>query len=214
MKKGYEETYKWVVNLLQQCNFADSSKRHNIKQTSQDEVSVEFLGRIYLVSKNGIKLAEQKIIWPDRTEEFDYNLKSVLGYYVLSEAGIEPFGDFCTLSSFSNGVFRENYESGVLNSCPLGKVYGADYQKFCNDAKRIGMVFEKNKSSGQYIWQYMLLPKIPIKLIYYEGDDEFPTKIQILYDKTAIQYFKFEPLAVLNACFIKGFSAIGEMQYE
>ncbi|AEF83660.1 hypothetical protein TREPR_1049 [Treponema primitia ZAS-2] len=42
MKKGHEETYKWVVKLLQKYNFSDSSKRLEIKQTSEGEVLVEF----------------------------------------------------------------------------------------------------------------------------------------------------------------------------
>jgi hypothetical protein len=208
MKKGYEQTYDWVVKLLQDCDFKDSSKRLNIKQTSKDEVSVEFLGRIYLVNKTGIHLDEQKVVWSSEKEGFDYNIKSVLGYYVLSEADIEPVDDFCTITNFSNGVFREDGERDVLRS-PLGEVFGNDYQKFCNAAKKVGMVFLQDKSGGQHIWQYMLLPKIPVKIIYYEGDEEIPTKIQILYDKTAIQFFKFEPLAVLNGCFIAAFASLG-----
>jgi hypothetical protein len=74
------------------------------------------------------------------------------------------------------------------------------------------MTFEFEKSSGKHVWNYLLLPKLPVKIIYYEGDDEYPTKLQILYDKTAIKIFKFEPLAVLHGCFIHGLAAVGESE--
>jgi hypothetical protein len=176
MQRGYAKTYDWVVKLLQDCNFEDAAKRLGLTQTSRDEVSVEFLGRIYRVTKSGIHLAEEKIRWSVNSEGFDYNLKSVLGYYVLSDADLDPIHVFCTMNSFSQGVFRERYGGDIADD-PLGRVYGADYQKFRAVAEKTGMIFEEGKPNVKYTWQYTLLPKLPIKIVYYEGDDEYPTKL-------------------------------------
>ncbi|GHV73414.1 hypothetical protein AGMMS49940_07190 [Spirochaetia bacterium] len=210
MQKGYEKTYDWVVKLLQDCNFEDAAKRLGLTQTAQDEVSVEFLGRVYRVNKNGVHLTEQNIVWTAKSEGFDYNLKSDLGYYVLSDANMEPINDFCTLSVFCGGVFREGGDGSVFGNA-LGRVYGRDYQRFCAVAEKLGMTLEESKPPLKYIWRYTMLPKLPIKIVYYEGDEEYPTKLQILYDKTAIQVYKFEPLAVLNGCFMEALAAIGEL---
>jgi hypothetical protein len=110
------------------------------------------------------------------------------------------------MSTFCGGVFRE----GTFGD-PLGKVYGADYQKFYTAAKKLGMTLEEDKPNLKYTWGYTLLPKIPIKIVYYVVDEEYTTKLQILYDKTAILFYKFEPLAVLNGCFIQALAAIGEI---
>ncbi|MDR1250392.1 MAG: DUF3786 domain-containing protein [Treponema sp.] len=209
MQRGYEKTYDWVVKLLQDCDFEDSAKRLDLRAVSRNEVSVDFLGRTYLVNRQGVSLAEEKIPWSVASEGFDHNLKSVLGYYVLSEANLDPVNDYCVISGFSGGVFREGGEGDVFNN-PLGKVYGADYGKFRAVAERLGMEAEESKPDLKYTWRYRMLPKIPIKIVYYEGDDEYPTKLQLLYDKTAILFYKFEPLAVLNGCFIAALAAIGE----
>jgi hypothetical protein len=211
MQRGYEKTYDWVVKLLQDCNFADAAKRLGLTQTSPSEVSIEFLGRVYLVNKSGVHLAEQKIAWSVNSEGFDHNLKSVLGYYVLSDANLDPIDDFCTMANFSHGIFRDR-PGGDSSNDPLGKVYGADYQKFRMVAEKIGMAHEESKPNVKYIWRYTLLPKLPIKIVYYEGDEEYPTKLQLLFDKTAILVYKFEPLAVLNGCFTEALAAIGEIQ--
>jgi hypothetical protein len=213
MERGYMVTYRWVIKLLQDCDFAESARRLGLKLVSANRIAINFLGREYDVTKDGIELAEEKLRWSAAGEGYDYDLKSVLGYYVLSEANREPrslSGEpdaFCALEYFSHGVFRNS----DWNHDALGKVFGADYDKFRRTAEKLGMTFEAQKSSGQYIWRYTLLPKIPVKLVYYEGDDEYPTKIQILFDKTAIEFYKFEPLAVLYSCFIGGLAAIGEM---
>jgi hypothetical protein len=209
MERGYIKTYNWVMKLLQNCDFEESSKRLELRQISQNKVLINFLERIYSITKDSIELVEQKIRWTPKTEGYEYNLKSVLGYYLLSEANVDPVNDFCTLGYFSCGIFRNNTINDIFSG-PLERVYGRNYEKFREIAEKTGMTFEMEKSSEKYIWKYTLLPKVPVKIIYYEGDDEYPTKLQILYDKTAIKLFKFEPLAVLHGCFINGLAALGE----
>jgi hypothetical protein len=208
MQKGYEKTYDWVAKLLQDCDFEDSAKRLGLPCVSPDEVSVDFAGRTYLVNRQGVGLVEERIPWTVEREGFDYNLKSALGYYVLSKANLDPLEDYCVITSFSGGVFREGDEGDIFNN-PLGKVYGADYRKFCDVAELLGMEVEESKPNLKYTWRHRILPKIPIKIVYYEGDDEYPTKLQLLYDKTAILFFNFETLSVLNGCFISALAAIG-----
>jgi hypothetical protein len=211
MERGYIKTYNWVMELLQNCDFEESAKRMGLRQISPNEVLINFLERTYSITKDAIELSEQKTIWRPKTndyEGYEYDLKSVLGYYLLSEADVDPINDFCTLGYFSGGVFGRN----DIFSGPLEDIYGRNYEKFRETAEKTGITFESEKSSGKHVWKYTLLPKLPVKIIYYEGDDEYPTKLQILYDKTAIKIFKFEPLAVLHGCFINGLAAIGEMK--
>jgi hypothetical protein len=206
MKKGYEETYTWVIRLLGKLeDFAESAKRMGVPLIAPDSGNIDFLGRTYRIAKNGVELEEQRIVWtPLGGERYEYNLKSVLGYYLLSEGTGEPCFDFCPLEHFSAGVFRDDGGAD-----PLSKAYAEDYEGFRALAEQLGME-EAEHSPGRSGWNYRLLPKIPVKLVYYEGDDEFPTKIQVLYDKTAIQFFKFEPLAALHQCFVEGLRGIGK----
>jgi hypothetical protein len=209
MKNGSEQTYEWVIKLLRDCDFSESAKRLGLMPLPENKITIDFLGRRYIVAKDGIELVENRFNWSYKTKENDNNLKSVLGYYVLSKADTEPRNDFCPFAHFSSGIF-DKHEDNYANN-PLTKAYGNDYGKFLAAAERLGMVFEKEKSPGQYVWQYRLLPKIPVKLVYYEGDDEYPSKIQILFDKTAILFYKFEPLAVLHVCLTHALAAVAEV---
>ncbi|MHC6202576.1 DUF3786 domain-containing protein [Breznakiellaceae bacterium SP9] len=208
MKRGYEVTYEWVVKLLSDCNFEDAAERLNLTRLGTNEVTLDFLRRCYIINKQGVTLSNAALNWAGKSEGFDYNLKSVLGYYVLSEAAIDPVNDYCVITAFSGGVFREGNSESIFNNA-LGRVYGNDYPKFCRVAEALGMVLEERKADVKFTWRYSLLPKIPVKLIYYVGDEEYPTKIQILYDKTAIWFYKFEPLAVLHGCFIEALAMLG-----
>jgi hypothetical protein len=210
MKNGYEKTYDFVIELLQNCNFGENAKRLNLRQLSENKIIVDFLDKKYSITKNSIELVEEKLNWSFKTADNEYNIKSVLGYYLLSEANVEPQNDFCMLAYFTGGL-ADRERNGDWSKSLLTQVYGNDYNKFRKVAEKLGMLLEGEKSTGQHIWKYTLLPKMPVKIIYYEGDDEYPAKIQILYDKTAIQIFEFEPLAFLHGCFIEGLAAIGEI---
>jgi hypothetical protein len=47
------------------------------------------------------------------------------------------------------------------------------------------------------------LPKIPLQIVYYDGDDEFPCEVQILFDKNASHFMEFECLAFLEGCLVR-----------
>lgn len=197
MKRGYELTYEWVVKLLAGLDFEDASRRLSVPRDGSGALSVGFLGREYSITKDGVELAGESLRWSVTAEGFDFNLRSVLGYYALSEADCEPGDDFCPIGHFSHGVFDQNAWAS-----PLSKAYGNDFEKFLAVTGALGM------TRSERFWSYRLLPKIPVKLAYYEGDDEFPTEIRVLLEKTAIKYFKFEPLAVLHRCFTLGLAAL------
>ena len=96
MEKGYEKTYNWVKGLLKKCDFSDCSKRLGLEQISGNNVLIQFFDRTYQITKEDIELVEQKTIWTVDYEGYEYDLKSILGYYALSEANIEPMYEFCT----------------------------------------------------------------------------------------------------------------------
>jgi hypothetical protein len=207
MEKGYEKTYNWVKGLLKNCDFSDSSKRLGLKQISENKIFINFFDRTYQITKEDIEIIEEKTIWTVDSEGYEFDLKSVLGYYVLSEANTEPMHEYCTFSSFSGGVFRESY--GLHNN-EFMDIFGNDYKKFGEIMSIFGMEYEEGNRDGKYIWNYKILPKMPIKIIFYEGDDLFSSKMQILFDKTAIKIYKFESLAVLYQCIFQTIMSIGK----
>jgi hypothetical protein len=207
MEKGYIKTYNWVQGLLKTCDFSDNAKRLGLEQVREDAVLVNFFDRTYEISSEDIALIREKIIWTSDREGYEFDLKSVLGYYVLSEAETESVNEYCPLEHFSGGVFRNG--SGSPNN-KFMEIFGHDCKKFGKVMNLINAQHEDGTRNGKYIWHYNLLPKMPVKFIFYEGDDEFPSKLQILLDKTAIKIYKFEPLAVLHGCVFQTLLSIGK----
>ena len=62
---------------------------------------------------------------------------------------------------------------------------------------------EEESQMGKHLWKFIILPKIPLKIIFYDADEEFPVDIQIMLDKTALQFLEFECLAFMVGCFVR-----------
>jgi hypothetical protein len=210
MEKGYEKTYNWVKGLLKNCDFSESSKRLGLKQVSENKMLVDFLDRTYQVTKEEIELVEQKTIWNVDSEGYEYDLKSVLGYYVLSKANIEPAYEYSTLGHFSGGVFSESSSWWSMMNRKFSDTFGNNYECLKKVMDIFGMEYEEENKNGKYVWNYKILPKIPIKLIFYEGDDEYPSKLQILYDNNVLKIFNFEQLGVLHVSIFQTILSMGK----
>jgi hypothetical protein len=92
-------------------------------------------------------------------------------------------------------------QSRLMNA-PLEKYFGKDYAKFGEAAAKLGGI-EEEAQGGKHSWKFDVLPKIPLKLVYYEADEDFPAEIQIMLDTTAIRFLEFECLAFLVGCFVR-----------
>jgi len=54
---------------------------------------------------------------------------------------------------------------------------------------------------------FELLPKIPVQLVFYDRDDEFPARTRLLCDLNATEFLEFEFIAVLVTIFVQELKA-------
>lgn len=57
--------------------------------------------------------------------------------------------------------------------------------------------------SGGKSWIIQLLPKISVQLVFYLGDEQFPSTARLLIDPSAVNFHEFEFLAVLATIFVE-----------
>jgi hypothetical protein len=214
---GAELTFDYVVHRLGEVDFPDAVKRLGFLPVmsggtpSDVEMELDFLGERYRLSKKDGVFACETV----NGQDAGLNERSIVCYYALSKARGEPFYDFCLIDSFAHGVFSSTQGSGSglggltkpLAEALSGLSPEEQIVRFAAAAESLGMERLSGGETGAaqntaHKWAYQLLPKTPVQAIFYEEDDEFPPDLRVYWDKTAIQVFDFEPLAVLQGCFI------------
>jgi len=147
-------------------------------------------GRLYRVSETGIRDAQGQAASPKHAV--------VLSYYVL-EGGTAAFSgkwvafrDFKE-SAFFMPTFQAHVEQRIarefqgrlenLHSCSIS-LGGRDYPAL---------------GAGDLCHLIPALPRVPLLLVFHDGDEEFPASATVLYDFHSISYLNVECLGVLGA---------------
>lgn len=193
MNSGYEQIYQSLIPKLSNCDFLEAAERLGLFLQHDGSLSVNFLGREYEINAHGVNTKDGKPV--------HVNNRSVLAYYVLSNGSGEPAFSYVPISNLSGtGILFTNTK---WITDPLSKTFSGDYAAFSEAMCKLGGVFKNKLQSGGCSWLLKVLPKILLKIIYFEEDDEFPCEVQILFDENASQFMDFERLAFLEICLVK-----------
>jgi hypothetical protein len=192
LQGDYDSIYLGLVTKLPECDLREAAHRLGLDYV-EGGVNVNFLKREYRITLGGVQ--------PPDGQPVDVNTRSVLLYYLLSKGQGEPGDSYVPFEAIPRMSGGLNLESRLM-SAPLERYFASSYSKFGETATRLGGV-EQQTELGKHVWRFHILPKIPLKLAFYEADDEFPVSIQIMLEKTALQFLEFECLAFMVGCLVR-----------
>lgn len=135
---------------------------------------------------------------------------------VLAENG-KPTGPVFALLSLHYLLSRPTLPQGnwiSFKEIPGGPIYQAPFQ-----ARTIGRLFRivnnlsplekaceklngKKMAGGNMAYQFNLFPRVPLGLVCWEGDDEFPPSGNVLFDANAKHFLTTEDYAALGEYFV------------
>ncbi len=191
MKGGYNSIYLGLIPRLAGCDWKASADRLNLEPIV-DGVQVDFLKRKYRITAEGVE--------PLDGQPADANTKSVLIYYLLSRGTGGPEGLYIPFESIPSKITGLDFQNRVMTA-PLEREFRDNYARFSRGALKLGGI-EEDYQAGKHTWRFDVLPKIPLKVVFYEADDDFPATLQIMLDRTAPEFLEFECLAFMVGCFV------------
>ena len=74
----------------------------------------------------------------------------------------------------------------------MKKVFGQDPDAFNRAAERLN---GKAIEPGDVGFEFDVFPRVPLQIILYAGDDEFPAEANILFDRSVEQILSAEDIA-------------------
>ena len=193
MSKGYEKNYQGIVYKLADCDFEEAAARLGLDPPVNGVVRIPFLGREYEITSKGVTVTDGLPVHP--------NYLSSLIFYITSGGSGEPENSYSLLHSFIPDNVG-GFSNGAWMTSSLVREFGNDYGKFSDAVKSLGAVPDVSTGGKDHCWSYRILPKIPIQILYFEADDEFPCEIKLKLDNSAQKFMEFEQLAFLCGCLI------------
>ena len=192
---GHKWIYAELLNRLASADIALSSHHLGLTVNDDGEVAIPFLKSMVFISRKGVRRSDGRKV-PDA-------IGSVMIHYVLNGSLARPCGRFVTLAELAGPLFKNGgYSAGALEA-PVVKRFQGRVPELLAIAELIGGRLGGEAGLGAVSLILEMLPHIPLQLIFYDRDDEFPARVTLLYDANATRMIDFEVLAVLVTVYIQ-----------
>lgn len=161
-------------------------------EIKEDALLLRCLGREFSIAPDGeIRTRGRITPW----------IKILLLHYVRTSGKGELSGRWVSFSELKSGMVKA---SSFHRECedPLKELFDKDPDK-------VAMILGSSGGERQEgfptknAWHLYLLPKIPVIILYWPHEDEFPSKVKIIFDSTCDRFLDAESLIFLLEGLVK-----------
>lgn len=184
-----EYYYNNQMDALKGADLAAQAPAMGLAVDAEGRVPVKFFERDYLVTNSGVEAVGGHPTTMDH--------KSVIAHYLMSKGSGELTGEYVPIGRLTGMVQTGANPSGDLTQ-PLTERFGDKYEAFTEAARQIGGRHEGRSPSGGEAWLFQPLPKLPIQVVFFEADDEFPAEVKVMFDLSATKFVSYECLELME----------------
>lgn len=182
---------------LKKANLDDISKKSDVNYITTKEghkqIVIPYLNREILVDMNN-----KNIYWSDNMEKIDLRLSVITIHYLLGCTSREIGEGWISYREIPDALFYAKTIPGTLS--PLVKIFSEEPNRLLLTAKKLN---GENISIGDMGILLKPFPKYPVLFVFYKADEEFPTKVNVLYDKSVKNLLLAAEVKVLTIFLIK-----------
>ena len=177
---------------LAQLDPADVCRRSGAGRQGEGYL-IRVLGGDYLLMPHERQMRGAAGDREDEDESVASTLCFAVVHYLLNARDIPRSGDLVAASELKGGKLFFAAGAHSPDFAPLVDMFSASQQAVERAAELLGGV---TVAHGDAAVEIRALPRLPITYIFWQGDDEFPASISMLFDRTAEQQL---PLDVVLA---------------
>jgi hypothetical protein len=149
--------------------------------------------------------------WPDLVarkpdgEACRDDLRILFLDYLRLGDGSSPIGKWVGYQELPNGAFYRQAFQGYSGD-QLVRDLGEDIEVFRGAATALGGEPEELGDAG---FSFRVLPQVPLAVVWWAGDEEFPANATVLFDEVAARYLPTDGLAVLGRMLCRALAKTG-----
>ncbi|MFZ0728445.1 MAG: DUF3786 domain-containing protein [Desulfobacterales bacterium] len=163
-------------------------------------INVPFLNRHYQIDWPEFTFTDSA----DATAEVPLQEQVLILHYLMSESKRPPTGNWIAYREIPGAGFY--YGAFVKRAIdPLKKIFGNDTAALKKSARLLEATPADTGDAG---FDVTVFPNVPLRLILWQGDDEFPPDASILFDETAGDYLSPEDAAWLAGMVVYRLAAL------
>jgi hypothetical protein len=153
----------------------------------EGSLKISCLGREFTVARDGsVSTRGRATSW----------IKILLLHYIRTSGHEDLSGRWASFSELRGGMVKA---SSFLRDCedPLRELFDQDPAAVEGALLALGAE-RRSDFPTRDAWHLFLLPRIPVVILYWPAEEEFPSKVKVLFDSTADRFLDAESLIFLG----------------
>lgn len=202
--ENYEKVYQGLLTDLARLDLAQLSAGLGcslVDGPDGQSLKVRLLGRDYLVGPAGAT--------DEQGRQPHFSSRIVLCYYLLRRGSGPTAGSYIAYRETEGAFFNSFFQAEVEQR--LARSFQDRPDKLASAAQMLGGRPGVEGMSGDITFTLPALPKIPLAVIFYRADDEFPASSAVLFDANAENFLDPECLAVLGQIAVAGLEKAADL---
>jgi len=169
----------------------DIARRCGLEYSAETkEFVVPVFGQGFSVNFPSMKVMEET---SDHHEGSPW-LQALVMHYFRTADGFPIEGTWISFRDLPGGMHYEKAFQGYSGD-QLAKAFGNDLQRLDRAAR---MAKGKPIQLGDVGYSFAALPRVPLAVCYWAGDEDFPPAAKVLFDRSASHYLPSDALATLG----------------
>jgi hypothetical protein len=154
-----------------------------------DHLEIKFLGQSYRISNQGI--------WKVDGKEPNISVRIILCHYLLHASQGQLTGEWMSYRDFKDSAFFiSNFQVNVEDR--ITQYFAGRASDLEEAARQLDGEPYEDFQTGDVCYYFQALPKVPLLLVFYDKDADFPASCKVLFDRSAPTWLDMECLAVLG----------------
>ena len=188
------------VNLNRLCSLSGSTLLENADGSAG--IGLSFIHEELIV----LTRPEVEVLRRQTREPVPLAEKIIVLHYLLTARGDSPGNNLVTFREVPGGAF---YYPAFLKRArdPLVRVFGGEPERILRCGRQLGA---ESADLGDASVRLMPLPRIPLTLVLWKGDEEFAPEATVLFDRSVGSYLPTEDIAMLSGMVVYRFIRINQ----
>jgi len=176
------------VNLNHLCSLSGSTLLENVDGSAG--IGISFIHEELLI----LTRPEVEVVRRQTHEPVPLAEKVIVLHYLLTATGDSLGNNLVTFREVAGGAF---YYPAFLKRArdPLVRVFGGEPDRLLRCGRQLGA---EPVNLGDASVRLMPLPRIPLTLVLWKGDEEFAPEATLLFDRSVGSYLPTEDIAMLS----------------
>ena len=190
-QKSYRQAFDLACTFLREVDLEEKSKKAGgvyKKEKEREEITIPFFSEPCTLHFPQFEFSS-----PSK-KTVSLVVRILLLHYLARADGTRVTGRWVGYKEIPGGLlYASVFERRATN--PLAKKFGDSKKMFAQAGLKMG---GRSVAIGDTSFILQAFPLVPLQYVLWEGDDEFPPKVQLLFDSSVDHYLSLEDVVVLG----------------